>query len=991
MRLNRKILLFTIGILAALLLVSSMVSVLNFRTNYTDALITGTFGIGHSIESLLNELLMLGLPLESLSGMDKKLAEVVDMNEHIAYATVIDPNGKVVFHSQPDLVGRLFTDEVSHNSLKSDGPIWQPYDRFDGKHYFDVAIPLFDGSQRIGVVRLGFPSSVIEDKVMEAVRQLLVNKLLTFIFIAVVLNLLLRREIIEPIKKLSNYAESIADGEYGRKIELDRKDEIGRLSESIERMSERLEEQIEALKRSGFELEEKVDERTQQLAQTNQTLLDSNENLKQTLDRERDLTVALSKSEERFRMLFEHNKAVMLVIDPKDGSIIGANKAAENYYGFAREDMLQKNIGDVNTLSKEEIEHEMDMAREEKRSHFYFQHTLASGEVRDMEVHSGPIDWNGRQVLYSIIHDVTDRKKAEAELDRIAHYDALTGLPNRLLKTDRLRQAMVRSRRTGFSVAVCYLDLDGFKPINDTYGHDVGDLILVEIARRLQLTVREGDTVSRIGGDEFILILSELSGIEQCKQILDRVLCKVSAPISIQGGEAEVEVFASIGLTLFPEDDADADILMRHADQAMYIAKELGKNRYHLFDPVEDRQVKAHREIVQLLEQAVANNQFILHYQPKVNMSTCEVMGMEALIRWNHPEKGLLYPNDFLQYLINTDLEVEVGNWVIESALKQQMLMREMGVDLSVSVNIGAYHLQKPGFVKHIQELMASHPEIKPGDIEFEILETASIDDVNQIYHTLVSCRELGIRFALDDFGTGYSSLAYFHRLPVDLLKIDQTFVRDMLEDPQDLTIVDSVVRLAGAFDQPVIAEGVESLEHGAALLRLGCHLGQGYGIARPMPAEQMPDWLEGWKENVEWQGLKSRLYDIDGADIHAAITSHRDWVGNLIEALQLDCSIPPAQLDSKHCAFGRWFHGVGYVQYGHLTVYNEIRKIHEEIHALGHEMVGLFSQGHRDLALSRVPELELMRDRFVGKLETLYNTLELMGQSDVRAVGESH
>ncbi|MCU7845708.1 MAG: EAL domain-containing protein [Candidatus Thiodiazotropha sp. (ex Monitilora ramsayi)] len=989
MRLNQKILLFTIGMLAASLFVSSVVNMLAFRTNYTDALITGTFGIGHSIESVLNELLALGLPLESLSGLDKKLDEVVNMNKHITYATVIGPDGTTLFHSQADLIGRRFTDEVSMNSLDTDTPIWQPYDRFDGQRYYDVAIPLFDGKERIGAIRLGFPTAVIDEKYIQALQQLLVNMLLTFLLIAIMLNFFLRRQIIEPVKRLSDYAESIAEGEYGKHLHIERRDEIGRLSESLHSMSERLEAHIDALKRSGLELEGKVEERTRQLAQANKTLQVSNENLKQALDRERDLTVALSKSEERFRMLFEHNQAVMLIIDPEGGNIIDANKAAVNYYGYSHDELLQMGINGINILSPAQIQREMNLARDERRNHFYFRHALASGEVRDVEVHSGPIEWENRSVLYSIIHDVTDRKKAEAELDRIAHYDALTGLPNRLLKTDRLRQAIAHSRRSGLSLAVCYLDLDGFKPINDTYGHAVGDTILVEIARRLQVTVREGDTVSRIGGDEFVLILTELSDIDQCKQILNRVLNAVSEPILIS--EKEVEVFASIGMTLFPEDDADADILTRHADQAMYIAKEMGRNRYHLFDPIEDKQVKAHRELLQMLEKAVLQDQFVLHYQPKVNMYNCDVIGVEALIRWNHPRKGLLYPKEFLHLLVDTELEITVGNWVINNALKHMMEMRKLGLNLRVSVNISAHHLQHPDFLDHLRDIIAGYPELNPGDLEFEILESASIDDVNQIFHTLVSCRELGIRFALDDFGTGYSSLAYFHRLPVDLLKIDQTFVRDMLEDPQDLTIVDSVVRLAGAFDQPVIAEGVESLEHAAALLRLGCHLGQGYGIARPMPVEEIPTWLETWQHNREWQGLKNRLYDCDGIDIHAAIASHRRWVSNLIENLKLNHAIPPIQLDSKHCAFGRWFHGVGYVQYGHLTVYNEIKKIHEEIHGLGHEMVGIASQGDLDIALSKVSEMEQLRDQFVAKLETLYKAVQLMSHDEEKASGGLH
>jgi diguanylate cyclase (GGDEF)-like protein/PAS domain S-box-containing protein len=970
MRLNRKILLITIGILALALLVSSIVTLRTFRENYTNALITGSFGIAHSIESLVNELLQLGLPLESLSDLDKKLAEVVQKNEHITYAAILSPESKALFHSQSDLVGRFFLGEVALRSLNITQDTWQLYDRFDGLTYYDVAIPLFDEGKRIGFIHLGFPTSVVEDKMIEGIEQLMLNMFLTFALLALLLNLFLRKQVVGPIKRLSDYAESIAAGEYGSVLNLRRKDEIGKLSNSLQRMSKRLASQIDELKRSGMRLEQKVEERTSQLADANQTLQVSNDHLKQALERERSLTIALSKSEERFRILFEDSKAVMLIIDPEDQRIVDANKAAVAYYGYAEETLSEMKISDINILTESQIEEETNQAQQEDRSHLYFRHRLASGEIRDVEVHNGPIDWEGRIVLYSIIHDVTARKKAEAELDYIAHYDALTGLPNRLLKTDRLRQAMARSRRSGLSLAVCYLDLDGFKPINDSYGHSVGDLILVQIAQRLQATVREGDTVSRIGGDEFVLILSELSGLDQCKRILDRVLNIISDPISI--GEDDVEVHASIGLTFYPEDDADADILLRHADQAMYVAKEMGKNRYHLFDPIEDKQVKAHQEILHLLEQGIRENHLLLHYQPKVDMLDCKVVGLEALVRWNHPDRGLLYPVEFLHIATDTDVEILLGNWVIESAIIQLGKLRQQGVGLSISVNISVNHLQHPNFVANLREILSRYPELKPGELEFEILESASIDDLNQIFHTLVACRELGIQFALDDFGTGYSSLAYFHRLPVDLLKVDKTFVKGMLEDPQDLTIVDSVVRLARAFDHPVIAEGVESLEHGAALLRVGCRLGQGYGIARPMPAEAIPEWLEQWRSNLEWQTLKQRLYENSGIDIYAAIASHQHWVSKLIDQIAKGESFHHLPVDSKHCAFGRWFLGTGYVHYGHMDLYSEICDLHEEIHHLGSSIAKSLNDEAGDQVEATIQQMQRRSDQFVTKLRAL-------------------
>ncbi|MEJ2394349.1 MAG: EAL domain-containing protein [Candidatus Thiodiazotropha sp.] len=971
MRLKRKIVLFTTGILAFLLLISSVVSIQNFRKHYTDALVTGSFGVAHSIESPLNELLALGLPLHSLSGMEQKLTEVVEKNDYIKLAYVVDATGKVVFSNQHDQNDLPRVEAADLNPQQISESTWLSHTHSDGQSYIDIYVPLFDGDQRNGKIRLAIPSSVIDDKVMLAIKQQLANVIITFTLIAILLNFFLHRQVIMPIKRLSKYAESIAKAVPYETVRFNRKDEIGLLSGSLVRMSATLKKQIEALKSGGQLLEEKVEQRTQQLAQTNNILESSNSSLKLALERERKLSEALKQSEERFRMLFEQNKAVMLIIDPRDGQLIAANGVAVEFYGYPLEKLLQLKITDINMLSSEEISHEMKRAHQEARNHFYFRHKLASGEVRDVEVHSGPISWDDSPVLYSIIHDVTDRKLAEAELQRIAHYDALTGLPNRLLKADRLRQAIARCHRSDTSVAVCYLDLDGFKPINDTYGHDVGDLILVETAIRLQASVREEDTVSRIGGDEFVLILSDLSGLEQCCLILDRVLEAIAQPIVIN--DQVLEVCASIGLTIYPEDDAaDADILLRHADQAMYAAKANGKNQYHLFDPVEDKQVRAHKEKLQRLQQALADNEFVLHYQPKVNMLTCEVVGIEALIRWNHPVKGLQMPGDFLHYLADSELEIAIGNWVIRRALEQQVELREAGLALPVSVNISAYHLQHAGFTEEIGSMLEQQPLQREGDLEFEILETSSIEDMSNIFHTLISCRSMGVNFALDDFGTGYSSLAYFHRLPVDSLKIDQTFVQGMLEDPQDLTIVDSVVRLAGAFKHPVIAEGVESLEHAAALLRLGCFLGQGYGIARPMPLEELCGWKQRWEADQEWQELKSRFARNEDVDVQAAIASHQQWVERLISSLQQDGSDFTVQFDSRHCAFGRWFHGIGYLHYGHLPIYDEIKKYHELVHELGKELFYMSSHGFRLEAVKRIAEIEVMRDRFIELIERL-------------------
>jgi diguanylate cyclase (GGDEF)-like protein/PAS domain S-box-containing protein len=454
--------------------------------------------------------------------------------------------------------------------------------------------------------------------------------------------------------------------------------------------------------------------------------------------------------------------------------------------------------------------------------------------------------------IQGIAQDITERKRAEVKLKRIAHYDLLTNLPNRVLLADRLSQAMVQCQRRNKSLAVAYLDLDGFKAVNDTYGHDVGDKLLTTVSQRMKEALREGDTLARIGGDEFIAVLVDLDNTEDKKPVLKRLLKATAEPVAV--GDAAMKVSVSIGVTLYPQDGVDADQLIRHADQAMYVAKQAGKNRYHLFDTVQDNAITIQRQSIGDVRSALDRREFVLYYQPKVNMNTGEVIGVEALIRWQHPTRGLVPPLEFLPAIEGHAISLKLGEWVIDTALTQISQWLNMGVNLPISVNINAYQLQQANFTTRLTALLAAHSEVNPHSLELEILETSVLNDITQVSATMAACHELGVRFALDDFGTGYSSLTHLRRLPAYLIKIDQSFVRDMLEDADDLAIVEGVVGLAKTFKREVIAEGVETIAHGVALLQLGCELAQGYGIARPMPAGDIPEWVSSRKADISWQ-----------------------------------------------------------------------------------------------------------------------------------------
>ena len=464
-------------------------------------------------------------------------------------------------------------------------------------------------------------------------------------------------------------------------------------------------------------------------------------------------------------------------------------------------------------------------------------------------------DQQGKLLNYvSVFADISQIKAHEAELDRVANYDSLTYLPNRRLLSDRLKQSILRSDRSGKSSAICFLDLDGFKAINDHLGHAVGDQVLIGVAHNLSGVLRAEDTLARLGGDEFVVLLSEVASAEECTLILERMLDAARVPVMVN--EHMIQISVSIGVSLYPSDNADPDILLRHADMAMYLAKQAGKNRYQLFDPEIDRQAQNHRETLGQMQQALVDQEFVLYYQPKVDLVSGVVFGAEALIRWQQPQRGLLSPAEFLPHLNGSHLEGVFGEWVIDTALTQLRDWQALGLDVKVSVNISANHLLQPDFCDQLGHALQRYPDVLPANLELEVLETAALTDMQQAVDILERCTELGVRFALDDFGTGYSSLTYLRKLPVHTLKIDQSFVRDMLIDPDDLGIVRGIIELAHVFNRQVVAEGVESLEHGARLRSMGCRLVQGYGIARPMPAEMLPLWCDNWLKSGLWRGI---------------------------------------------------------------------------------------------------------------------------------------
>jgi diguanylate cyclase (GGDEF)-like protein/PAS domain S-box-containing protein len=554
--------------------------------------------------------------------------------------------------------------------------------------------------------------------------------------------------------------------------------------------------------------------------------------------------------------VFSSAREGITITDPA-GTILDVNEAFTHITGYSREEVLGKNPRRLNSGQQDAAFYDAMYADLQDKDHWFGElwNRRKGGELyAEMLTISAVRDTQGRLTHYvAMFFDITTIKEHQAQLERIAHFDALTNLPNRVLLADRLQQAMVQSQRRNQLLAVAYLDLDGFKLVNDTHGHDVGDQLLIAVAGAIKQALREADTLARIGGDEFVAVLADLDNAEDCDSTLNRMLAAAARPVRLGG--LTLQVSASLGVTFFPQmDGVDADQLMRQADQAMYQAKLAGKNRYHVFDAVEDRSVRGLHESIDALARALVQQEFVLYFQPKVNLRSGQVIGMEALIRWQHPDKGLLNPGQFLPTIEDHALSVALGDWVIETAVAQVADWLEMGLTLEVSVNVAARQLQADDFVDKLRDCLARHPSVSPRLLTMEVLETSALEDLGHTSKVIEACARIGVDFALDDFGTGYSSLTYLKHLPVTLIKIDQSFVSGLLNDTEDLAILEGVVGLAHAFKRQVIAEGMETPAHGRRLLALGCELAQGYGIARPMPAAEVPQWLIHWQPDASWE-----------------------------------------------------------------------------------------------------------------------------------------
>ncbi|MDP2128483.1 MAG: EAL domain-containing protein [Pseudohongiella sp.] len=469
----------------------------------------------------------------------------------------------------------------------------------------------------------------------------------------------------------------------------------------------------------------------------------------------------------------------------------------------------------------------------------------ARREESDGEVHWTFIGATQRDKLF---HELVQARNLLEEKNRLLEArtvtDDLTGLANRLSVTQYLTEHLKNARVRQTQIVVVFIDLDGFKAINDSHGHLVGDQVLKAVGQRLAGSLRTSDLVARYGGDEFVVLLEHGTGeSKKNERMILRLLQKLRTPFQING--QMLSLSASAGATVYPQPGAvEPEQLIRQADQAMYKSKLAGKDQVSWFDPQWEATQRTYHELISQMRAGIKQDQFVLHYQPKINLLTGAVVGAEALIRWQHPERGMLMPMDFLPHIDSHHIEQELGDWVIDSALRQIGNWRERGLLLPVSVNVSAYYLMSEKFLDRLLALLHNYPGVPASQLELELLESSAIDDSRNISSIAGVCQRMGIKIALDDFGTGYSTLSHLRNLSVDVLKIDRSYVQDMLTNPSNVAIIRGIIGFAKAFNCLIIAEGIETDEQLNALVNLGCHYGQGYYIARPMPAESIESWI---------------------------------------------------------------------------------------------------------------------------------------------------
>lgn len=549
--------------------------------------------------------------------------------------------------------------------------------------------------------------------------------------------------------------------------------------------------------------------------------------------------------EATYQAIFSSVNDGIIIYDVENLSIIEANKKACELFGLSKDQLVLTKLQDFGTgeipYTQEEALTWFQKAIQNETPLFDWKLKNSHGIYFDLEVSLKHIMLGGKWCMLTVIRDISEREYAKEKIYRLANFDILTKLPNRTLFNDRLHIALAHAKRNGEQLAVLFLDLDRFKTINDSLGHQAGDLVLQEVAERLQLCIRDEDTACRMSADEFIIILTDIEKSSNVTKIIARLTTTLSMPFIL--GDNELRLTASIGVSLYPHNGHTPEVLVKHAELAMYHGKENGRNNYQFFTESLNEVVTERLSLENSLRLAIERNEFILYYQPQIDIKTNKLIGAEALIRWNHPQNGLISPARFIPVAEDTGLIIPIGEWVLREVCQQHFKWLELGLpQIQIAVNVSAIQFQEKHFLSTLQEILRNY-NMNPAYLELELTEGILMRDANTATKELHLLKELGVKLSIDDFGTGYSSLQYLSQFPIDKLKIDQTFIRAMATHASSLAIVESIVSLAEKLHIKVIAEGVENNEELKILQTCGCTEIQGYYFSKPLSADKFFEW----------------------------------------------------------------------------------------------------------------------------------------------------
>jgi diguanylate cyclase (GGDEF)-like protein/PAS domain S-box-containing protein len=661
-----------------------------------------------------------------------------------------------------------------------------------------------------------------------------------------------RRFVIAPILKLHEGAGMIARGDLGLRLDIKTGDELEELAHEFNRMAASLE---------GARKE--LDGRISELSALSSDLERANKTLHAEVAERKRTETTLRESEERLNRITSAANDAIIMTD-HEGKVTFWNNAASRIFGYKGAEVADRELHSIITPERYLDDFKKAFSKFRETGHgLIIGKTIELTALRrdgpefPIELSVSRVKLKGDWNAIGIIRDITERKQAEDKIIYMAYHDPLTGLPNRALLVEHLNHAISRAQRQNNISAVFFLDLDRFKLINDTLGHAKGDEVLKAVSERFKKYTRKADILARLGGDEFTVVVQDLSKVEEIIRVAERFFLAFKDPFNFEGEPLSITV--SMGISIYPNDGDDADTLLKNADIAMYSAKDDARNSYRLYTASMNESIARRLTLENMLRKAIVNEEFLLHYQPQVDVASGEVIGIEALLRWQHPEKGLIPPGEFIPVAEDTGLIVPIGEWVLRTACAQNKLWQDTGLKhMTMAVNISMNQFKQTDFVDTVGRIL-EETGLDPGCLELEVTESVLMQNIESTIEKLHALKAKGIRLSIDDFGTGYSSLEYLKRMPLNMLKIAQSFVKDITVDPKDAAIASATIQVAKSMKLEVIAEGVETREQLKLMNDLQCSKIQGYLYSRPLPPDEVKEYLK-----KEWR------FDIDQLDSDA-------------------------------------------------------------------------------------------------------------------------